>query len=389
VLDFFFKGTCSNHIRDITKLLKNHLTITVSNTEDLDEREILEKLSKITSAYNFNDRVQVQDEKFNIGTNYSKIIPTKEIDVNKRDEFWRKEQEDEKARVTAESEAKRLENLKIESERTKREQSEHLKREEKNVGENKKANTNNKSNNIISSSIKTNANKTMANNDVDKSSKPSSEVMRTERRREAQELIGDKVNAAKKLFQQQASENNSAPLKSVPPVKPIRKTINKLEEVTQITTSASNVVPVVDDDDNNVDKKEEIIENNEPQIINEPIAESIEIVAAPVVGEVQKITAEIDVPQSNEIYEQPHQQAVSEVNAIVEEIKSEDAVNRPVLKAIALYDYQAVDETEISFDPGDLITHIDQIDAGWWEGFSPRYEAYGLFPANYVQLIEE
>ncbi|CAN0012387.1 unnamed protein product [Lampetra fluviatilis] len=54
--------------------------------------------------------------------------------------------------------------------------------------------------------------------------------------------------------------------------------------------------------------------------------------------------------------------------------------------ARALYDYQAADETEITFDPDDLITHIDQIDEGWWRGYGPDGR-YGLFPANYVQLL--
>lgn len=55
--------------------------------------------------------------------------------------------------------------------------------------------------------------------------------------------------------------------------------------------------------------------------------------------------------------------------------------------AMALYDYQAADETEISFDPGQLITHIDQIDPGWWQGLGPD-GSYGLFPANYVEVVE-
>ncbi|XP_014675039.1 PREDICTED: drebrin-like protein B [Priapulus caudatus] len=54
--------------------------------------------------------------------------------------------------------------------------------------------------------------------------------------------------------------------------------------------------------------------------------------------------------------------------------------------ARALYDYQAADETEITFDPDDTITHVDQIDPGWWRGFGPD-GTYGLFPANYVELI--
>lgn len=57
------------------------------------------------------------------------------------------------------------------------------------------------------------------------------------------------------------------------------------------------------------------------------------------------------------------------------------------LRAVALYDYQAADETEISFDPGQVITNIDQIDVGWWQGLGPD-GSYGLFPANYVELLE-
>lgn len=57
------------------------------------------------------------------------------------------------------------------------------------------------------------------------------------------------------------------------------------------------------------------------------------------------------------------------------------------MRARALYDYQAADETEITFDPGDVITHIDQIDEGWWQGLGPD-GTYGLFPANYVEIID-
>ena len=36
--------------------------------------------------------------------------------------------------------------------------------------------------------------------------------------------------------------------------------------------------------------------------------------------------------------------------------------------AKALFDYQASDETEISFDPNDIITHIEQVYDSWWSG---------------------
>ena len=44
------------------------------------------------------------------------------------------------------------------------------------------------------------------------------------------------------------------------------------------------------------------------------------------------------------------------------------------------------DETEISFDPGDIITEIEQLDEGWWRGKAPN-GSVGLFPSNYVELI--
>uniref|UniRef100_A0A4W4H447 Drebrin-like a n=1 Tax=Electrophorus electricus TaxID=8005 RepID=A0A4W4H447_ELEEL len=54
--------------------------------------------------------------------------------------------------------------------------------------------------------------------------------------------------------------------------------------------------------------------------------------------------------------------------------------------ARALYDYQACDDTEITFDPDDIISGIEMIDDGWWRGYGPDGH-YGMFPANYVELL--
>ena len=53
--------------------------------------------------------------------------------------------------------------------------------------------------------------------------------------------------------------------------------------------------------------------------------------------------------------------------------------------ARAIYDYQAEDEDELTFDPGELITQIDKFDEGWWKGTCRGQE--GVFPANYVEEI--
>ena len=53
--------------------------------------------------------------------------------------------------------------------------------------------------------------------------------------------------------------------------------------------------------------------------------------------------------------------------------------------ARALYDYQAEDENELTFDPDDIITDIEVIDDGWWVGSFNG--ARGMFPSNYVELV--
>ena len=42
-------------------------------------------------------------------------------------------------------------------------------------------------------------------------------------------------------------------------------------------------------------------------------------------------------------------------------------------------------DDEITFDPDDVITDIEEVDDGWWMGTCNGNR--GLFPANYVELI--
>ncbi|KAK2911791.1 hypothetical protein QQF64_027636 [Cirrhinus molitorella] len=57
-----------------------------------------------------------------------------------------------------------------------------------------------------------------------------------------------------------------------------------------------------------------------------------------------------------------------------------------LLRVRALYDYQAEDDTELSFEPGDIISDVETIDKAWWRG-SSQDGRQGLFPANYVETI--
>ncbi|XP_051968200.1 drebrin-like protein B isoform X2 [Xyrauchen texanus] len=70
------------------------------------------------------------------------------------------------------------------------------------------------------------------------------------------------------------------------------------------------------------------------------------------------------------------------------ELVTENGESSPdrLLRVRALYDYQAEDETEISFEPGDIISDVETIDKAWWRG-SSKDGRQGLFPANYVETI--
>ncbi|KAI8975112.1 hypothetical protein BDF20DRAFT_914087 [Mycotypha africana] len=59
------------------------------------------------------------------------------------------------------------------------------------------------------------------------------------------------------------------------------------------------------------------------------------------------------------------------------------------ISAVVLFDYDADESNEMSLIEGELITQIDQVDEGWWFGISEDGNKQGLFPANYVQLLEE
>lgn len=393
-MDLVHKGTCANHIKDVSRLLKNHLTITATNIDDLDEDTILSKVSKITSEYNFQQRTVPSDEKFKVGTNYERVIPTREINVVKRDEFWRKEEEIEKARVASEQEAKKLANLKIEEERAKREQSEHSKRE-----------LMNKDASILTEKKKeiVIAPKPAPPVERDEPARPKAEEMRADRRREAQELIGNRVNTAKAMWQQQAAQNSTPPIKASPPQKPIRKTIlpkiepePEIEEQQPTQNVEVEVTKQIEslkftDDSHQVDDDDEqfstikrspktpdkgdngfiIAADNES--VQEPIAIPVE--AADKI-EIQKQFQQIENEEIEfqklkalEKQQKELEEAQKQLESISQDLQQQqDEVvveeDVPMLKAVALYDYQAVDDTEISFDPGDIITHIDQIDEG-------------------------
>lgn len=57
-------------------------------------------------------------------------------------------------------------------------------------------------------------------------------------------------------------------------------------------------------------------------------------------------------------------------------------------RAIIQYDYEKAEDNEIDLIEGEYVTNIDMVDDDWWMGTSSKGES-GLFPSNYVELIED
>lgn len=57
-------------------------------------------------------------------------------------------------------------------------------------------------------------------------------------------------------------------------------------------------------------------------------------------------------------------------------------------EAVAQYDYEKAEENELELREGERIVNIDMVDEDWWMGENSRGEK-GLFPSNYVELVED
>lgn len=464
------KGTCANHIHDVAKVLHgSHQTINARNEDDIDVERLLKKLNVTSSAYSFKEpRTVHEEQKTAIGTNYKRVIPTKELNASVMQNFWKKEEEEEKHRLAAEKEQKRSEEAKLEKEQRSREEKEHLEREKKLQLANKlqPAHVPIKTSPQPLSPEKT-VTSAFGNNLTE------ADRMREQRSQEARELIGSRVGAAKAIFTKHTSEGQlQSKLNTAPPAKPVRNSItqrinafNQPHSQNDSPTAPAQSQPLpgkitlpkqavaVAEIEKTLPKELK----EEPALEQQPMKQQEEAhLEQPVKPEMTAIAnneedahnlddypLEPDSEQYSTIKRSPHSKSNSlqspdetsssnntdtalyqdeddveevrtKVSVTVQQSQSQTAVvaakngldrndiNDLVneddficqdtlgdlgLKARALYDYQAADESEITFDPGDIITHIDQIDEGWWQGLGPD-GTYGLFPANYVEIID-
>ncbi len=86
------------------------------------------------------------------------------------------------------------------------------------------------------------------------------------------------------------------------------------------------------------------------------------------------------------IYNYQEHQAQLRDCLIINVIFKETAVITPKIENYYLKNFFVVaGDDEVTFDPGDIITDIEQVDEGWWMGDVNGKR--GLFPSNYAELI--
>lgn len=386
---------CAMHLRDIERFLQgHHLTLNVRNEDDIDMDDIVKKVSDITgSSYNFKAKPQgMEHSPEPVGTAHRKINPLQELpNMSEREKFWSRDQDEEKKRVVLERERRSEETKKEEAERKKREEQERklrddqIKERERKVSQLRQDERKAEDETKLSDKNKWEQQQAEDARDSHERSQRS-ERMRQERNKEARQLVQNRSADAKKIFTRNSSQGQMS-FPKPPVLSNSAKAARELPVVERSPVPEPKPVPqqpLPDLEPEPPVLQEEAV-SQEPSQQHDPTSDQI----APPPG-FQEDSLNGGCVEDAEVTQEDvhHATPVTIDKDITKEAGREDkSLESYGVCAVSLYDYQASDDTEIGFDPGQIITHIDQIDPGWWQGLGPD-GSYGLFPANYVEIID-
>ncbi|XP_037362796.1 drebrin-like protein isoform X2 [Talpa occidentalis] len=335
------KGACANHVSTIANFLKGaHVTINARAEEDVEPECIMQKVARASGAnYTFHREsscFQDTGPQAPVGSVYQKTNAVSEIKRVGKDSFWAKAEKEEENRRLEEKRRAEEERQRLEEERRERELREATLREQRYLEQGREADP--------------------------------------QRKYEQQEMVSRNREDQEPVCQQPAHPRD----------------IFKQKERAMSTTSVSNPQPGKLRSpflQKQLTQPETPLGRDPTHTISRPRTDLHE--------EAVCRASPCPVQAGEEaVYEEPLEQETfyEEPPMVQQDAGSEHTDHYPGLSgkglcARALYDYQAADETEISFDPENLITGIEVIDEGWWRGYGPDGH-FGMFPANYVELIE-
>ncbi|XP_051758258.1 drebrin-like b isoform X6 [Ctenopharyngodon idella] len=327
------KGQCANHVSSMANFLKGaHVTINARAEEDVEPDAIMQKVAKASGAnYSFHkesNRFRDAGPQGPVGSVYQKTNAMSEIKRTNKDTFWAQAEKDEEKRIQEERRRAADERQRLERERKDREVKEAELRDKK-------------------------AKERASQIDEQKKYQQQQEVDNRGQQKqqwEAAALVSQRSVNPREMFKQREMGINTSN-KDNSQYSPKPEASFEEQPVSQYVEPEAEPEPEYEDVQAVSNDYEDVVEQKQPQY---------EAVVEP-----------------DAIYEEPPQ---------VEEQNTYDTADDRGVCARALYDYQAADDTEISFDPDEIITGIEMIDEGWWRGYSPDGH-FGMFPANYVELI--
>ncbi|XP_041089434.1 drebrin-like protein isoform X1 [Polyodon spathula] len=395
------KGLCANHVSSMANFLKGaHVTINARSDDDVEPEAVMQKVAKASGAnYSFHkesDRFRDAGPQGPVGSVYQKTNAMSEIKQTNKDTFWAQTERDEEKRRLEERSKDTQERERLDRERRAREQQEVVERERRDKE---------RASQIDQQKVQQQQQQEAGSRQQETQQREEYEREQQAARRpgfqrgasvekanEAASLISQRSQNPRDMFKQKeramASEPRDSPdspqpgkLRSPffsrqssdpePPLSPHRQASPL--HATPASPVRAAVPSVLDQARSQCEPEgpaqQDLKENSSPsQRASQPSPPA----------DLYEDVAGQEEPEN--LYEEPPQ--VEEASAVSEEPAAVKGVC-----ARALYDYQAADDTEISFDPDDIITEIEMIDEGWWRGYAPDGR-FGMFPANYVEILD-
>ncbi|XP_029998484.1 drebrin-like b isoform X1 [Sphaeramia orbicularis] len=383
------KGLCANHVSSMANFLKGaHVTVNARADEDVEPDVIMQKVAKASGAnYSFHketsSRFQDSGPQGPVGSVYQKTNAMSEIKKTNKDTFWAQAEKEEEKRRKEERRKADEERQKLESERKDREAKEAALRDKRDKERSIQIEQQKKYQQQQEEASKEQEKQRWAEQEETQAAQKKA-VRRgesVEKANEAASLISQRAVNPREMFKQR--ERGMTPSDSdVPSAAPASPQPGRLQspflskqvyETEPASSPQRQASPVPASSASPVHATEPDVDDGQSRCEYDEQKEAPQ----------EQLEEEAPVANSyvqEAVYEEPPQ--VEENNY---EVTPEETSDRGVC-ARALYDYQAADDTEISFDPDEIITGIEMIDEGWWRGYGPDGH-FGMFPANYVELI--
>nr|XP_020446361.1 drebrin-like protein isoform X3 [Monopterus albus] len=341
------KGICANHVSSMANFLKGaHVTINARADEDVEPEVVMQKVAKASGAnYNFHkeasSRFHDSGPQGPVGSVYQKTNAMSEIKRTNKDTFWAQAEKEEEKRRQEERHRAEEERQQLERERKDREAKEAAQRDKRDKE---------RASQIEQQKKYQQQQEVESREQGKKSWEVQQETQAAQRKAVRRGESVEKANEAASLISQRAVNPREV-------FKQRERGITPSDSDAPHAPASPQPEPGVDDGQSRYEYEEQEEFTKEQQKEESPAANTI----------IQEA-----------VYDQVEENRSHEVTPV--------ELSHGGICARALYDYQAADDTEISFDPDEIITGIEMIDEGWWRGFSPEGH-FGMFPANYVERI--